>query len=155
MFSRHLLATACVFASVVFASIAVAFGGSINLARDGKSAHVIVTADDAIAAEKTAAKELQDHLKQVTGVTLDIVNESDLVGGDAPQILVGQTKLARQLLPDVKWDALGHDGILLKSIGGKIVLAGGRPRGTLYAVNTFLEDVVGVRWWTSGESTVP
>jgi len=27
--------------------------------------------------------------------------------------------------------------------------------GTFYAVSTFLQDVVGCRWWTSTESTVP
>jgi hypothetical protein len=35
------------------------------------------------------------------------------------------------------------------------VLAGDRPRGTLYAVYTFLEDTVGCRWWTSEASFIP
>ena len=34
-------------------------------------------------------------------------------------------------------------------------LAGDRPRGTLYAVYTFLEDMVGCRWWSSSESFTP
>ena len=32
---------------------------------------------------------------------------------------------------------------------------GGRPRGTLYAVYTFLEDVVSVRGWTASEGFIP
>ena len=32
-------------------------------------------------------------------------------------------------------------------------LAGDRPRGTLYAVYTFLEDMVGCRWWSAKVST--
>ena len=32
---------------------------------------------------------------------------------------------------------------------------GGRPRGTLYSVYTFLEDTLGCRWWTSSESYIP
>ena len=34
-------------------------------------------------------------------------------------------------------------------------MTGHEQRGTLYAVNTFLEEVLGVRWWTSTEQTVP
>jgi len=44
---------------------------------------------------------------------------------------------------------------VLRTVGDTLYLAGGRPRGTLYAVYTFLEDVVGCRWWTSTESYLP
>ena len=40
-------------------------------------------------------------------------------------------------------------------MGDSLVLLGDPPRGSLYAVYTFLEDVVGVRWWTSTESYLP
>ena len=43
----------------------------------------------------------------------------------------------------------------MKTVGRNLVLAGRAPRGTLYAVYTFLEDVVGCRWWTSTESFIP
>jgi hypothetical protein len=36
-----------------------------------------------------------------------------------------------------------------------LILAGGRPRGTLYAVYTFLEEHIGCRWWSSQASTIP
>ena len=55
----------------------------------------------------------------------------------------------QKLSPPVK------DGIFIKTLPDALILAGGRPRGSLYAVYTFLEDAVGVRWWTSSESTVP
>jgi hypothetical protein len=35
------------------------------------------------------------------------------------------------------------------------LLAGGRPRGTLYAVSRFLQDQGNVRWWTPWASRVP
>jgi hypothetical protein len=37
----------------------------------------------------------------------------------------------------------------------RLILTGGRPRGTLYAVYRFLEDVLGVRWWSPWETYVP
>jgi len=38
---------------------------------------------------------------------------------------------------------------------GNLVLAGHEKRGCLYAVYSFLQDVVGVRWWAPGETFVP
>ncbi|MBM4087563.1 MAG: DUF4838 domain-containing protein, partial [Planctomycetes bacterium] len=61
----------------------------------------------------------------------------------------------KALAPNTDWDALGQDGILMKTAGKNLLLAGGRPRGTLNAVYTFLEDVVGCRWWTSSENFIP
>jgi hypothetical protein len=69
--------------------------------------------------------------------------------------MVGQTESVKRLLPDVDWKSLGYDGIVIKAKGQHLILAGGRPRGTLYAVYTFLEDIVGCRWWTSSEEDVP
>jgi hypothetical protein len=139
-------------AVVWFASLAQA---GIEIARDGKSAYVIVVADDADEVAKYAARELQDHLKQVMSAELPIVGESSLAGGDAPKILVGDTKVTRRLLPQLDSKSLGSDGIVMKTAGDDLILTGGRPRGVLYAVDTFLEDSVGVRWWTSTESTIP
>ena len=50
---------------------------------------------------------------------------------------------------------MGTEGIVIKTVGNDLILAGGRPRGTLYAVYTFLEDHVGCRWWSSTASTIP
>ena len=37
----------------------------------------------------------------------------------------------------------------MRTKGNYLLLAGGRPRGTLYAVNRFLQEQCGVRWWTT------
>jgi hypothetical protein len=50
---------------------------------------------------------------------------------------------------------LGADGIVIRTVGDDLVLAGGHPRGTLYAVYTFLEEHLGCRWWSSKVSTIP
>ena len=124
------------------------------LARDGKSDYVITVPDEPTAVETTAANELQSHLEQVTGAKLEILPEGK-VPAERKQIVVGACKRLAQLLPDVKLDALGYDGIVMKTVGDNLVLAGHAKRGTLYAVYTFLEDAVGCRWWTSTESFVP
>ena len=127
---------------------------SLTLARDGKSEYSIVLASDAIDAEKTAAAQLQQNLQKVTGATLPIKEEAE-VAADAPQILVGAGARVKTLLPRQDWNTLGHDGIVIKTVGKNLILAGGRPRGALYAVFEFLEKSAGVRWWTPTESTIP
>ena len=105
-----------------------------------------------IPAEKTAAKELADYLAKITGATFATVEESAWKGG-APAIYVGNTAFVRHLGIDVK--ALQTEESLLKTTAGNLVLTGGRPRGTLYAVYEFLENALGVRWYTPWAETVP
>ena len=127
---------------------------AITLAAKSKTDYCIVIASDASAPEKTAATELRQYLKQVTGADFVVKTEYEVKAG-APRILVGQSASAKRLVPDVDWTGLKHDGIVIRTVGSDLVLAGGQPRGTLYAVYTFLEDTVGVRWWTGTESFVP
>jgi hypothetical protein len=47
------------------------------------------------------------------------------------------------------------EGWVMRASARGLVLCGGRPRGTLYAVYRFLEDEVGVRFWTPRDETVP
>ncbi len=123
-----------------------------ELAKGGKTAYRIIVAPDAVPAEVTAAKELKTYLKKVTGASFQIVDTSV---ADAHNIYVGQSDKVKSLLPSVDWAGLGTDGIVIKTVGDDIVLSGGRPRGTLYAAYTFLEDVVGCRWWTADDSFIP
>ena len=124
------------------------------LVADGKSDYRIVVPDAAQPAELTAGRELQQYLAEVTGARLAIFAESKAPAGDR-QILVGDCRRLKELLPKLDLKRLGHDGIVIKTVGPTLVLAGRGPRGALYAVYTFLEDVAGCRWWTSTESSVP
>ncbi len=124
----------------------------VLLAQDGASAWVIVVAEDALAPEKTAAAELQEHLQAATGVLFPVQHAA---AAETKAIVVGPSPLLTDAYPDLDLSALGRDGIVLKSSATRIYLAGGRPRGTLYAVYTFLEEIVGCRWWSPTERYVP
>ncbi len=128
--------------------------GALVLSHDGISEYTIVVADGAIPSERTAAAELQAFLKQVTGATLPLLDES-AAPATGTLIIVGQSARTQAALPQLDFATLKHDGIVIKTDGDTLFLSGGRPRGTLYAVYTFLEDVVGCRWWSSTESTIP
>lgn len=127
---------------------------AIDLAQNGRTSYVIALASNAIPAEKTAAQQFQKYFQQITGTTIDIKPET-AVAANAPQILVGAGDRVKALLSQQDWKSLGSDGIIIKTVGNNLILAGGRPRGTLYAVFQFLEDVAGCRWWTPTENTIP
>lgn len=127
---------------------------ALVLAKDGRTGYVIVTPVKPVISELTAAKELRDHLLAMTGAAFKIIPE-DRAGVRQNLILIGQTDMAKKLMPGTDWKALGSDGIILRTIGNKIILTGGRPRGGIYAVYTFLEDTLGVRWWSRNESYIP
>jgi hypothetical protein len=116
----------------------------------GKTDYVIALCSRPIPSEQTAAKELQSYLEKSTGVLIPIVGESSLTSSQ-PAIMVGPTVYARSkgIMPK------GEEDWTIKTVGNRLVLTGGRPRGTLYSVYHFLEDHVGIRWWTMWEESVP
>lgn len=135
------------------ATMSTPAAAQIILAQNQKTDYVITLAADAIPAEKTAAQELQKYLQQVTGAAFPIGNEKEARGG--AHIYIGAGPRVKALLPQQNWGALGADGIVIKSVGKDLILAGGRPRGTLYATYQFLENEAGCRWWTPTESRIP
>ncbi len=151
--SFSLFTGSLLFAQSVFPATAHARKGHL-LAENGTTAYVITVAEDAIAPEKTAARELKHYLESITGADFPIVTPAE-VDATAPQIIVGAGQQAHKLLPEKTWQAVGKDGIVIKSQGNRLVLAGNRPRGTLYAVYEFLENNTGIRWWAPGATTIP
>jgi len=135
-------------------SKALAKDGNLLLSKDAHAFFTIALAHDAIPAERTPAAQLQKYLRLVTGADFVIQDEND-VPADKPQIVVGAGQRAKGLPPQEDWVALGTDGIVIKTIDGNLILAGGQARGTLYAVFQFLEETVGCQWWTSTEQFIP
>ena len=140
-------------AATILSSLTMA-ANAFTLAENGNTNYTIVVPADAIEPEKTAASELQNYLKQVTGADFSICDESQ-TKDDSPKIFVGRSKAVEKLIPGLDWTGLGNDGIVIRTIDSNLLLAGGRPRGTLYAVYTFLEGTLGCRWWTGKESFIP
>jgi len=130
-----------------------AFGGPLRLAFDGKTDYTIVVDPEAIAAEKHAAAELAAFLKQVTGAEFPIRVAAEPPSG--PALVIGPGRAASHLAGNLRLEELKPDGIVIETVGPHLIFAGDRPRGTLYAVYTFLEDVVGCRWWSSKAATIP
>jgi hypothetical protein len=133
-----------VLVSLLLAVLASMSWPDVTIARRGKAAAEVVLAQDAAEPEKQAARELAFFLHIVTGGDFPVVPSSTRTGS---RLLVGE---GAARLADPCFDAtlLQEEEIIIRTAGDDLILAGGSPRGTCYAVYTFLEDVVGCRWWT-------
>jgi hypothetical protein len=124
---------------------------AVTIAQNGQAKAVIVIAVDATEPERHAADELAGFLRQITSAKFEI--QSPPAAGQSRLLIgPGAAKLAEA---DLSIEGMGSDGIVIRTVGDDLILAGGRPRGTLYAVYTFLEEQVGCRWWSSKASTIP
>lgn len=140
----------CIILLAVFCTLATC-GAAEVIINNAQSDYTIYSGKEATAAEKTAAGELQKFLKSATGATLPVTDKYT----GSKQILVGLLPEAAALLPKIGFNTLKPDEILICPAGNNLVLAGERPRGSLYAVYTFLENNFGIKFWTATEQTVP
>ena len=122
------------------------------VAEHGVARTVIVVDAAATATENYAAQQLAEGLQQITGASFEIVTNSE-----APPhaIIVGQGTAATKFFPETPLAQFGLEELVIRAQGERILLAGGRPRGTLYAVGRFLQDECGVRWWTPWARRIP
>jgi len=118
------------------------------LAQDGASGYRIVKPAVSSAALDEGAVQLQDYFERITGAALPIVPDS--AAAQTKEICIGDTNRGG---PSTA--ALGPEGFVKKVIGETVFLAGKDARGTLYAVFSFLEEQLGVRWFTPSLTVVP
>ena len=149
-------------AVILFAALPLfASEGSLRLTSNGATDYTIVLPETPTVVQQTAAAELASFLNQVTGADFPVLSESrvEQEAKDKKKLLViGPGELSKKLLAFAAAEpeeTIGQDGIIIQTVGDSIILSGHPERGPLYAVYTFLEDTVGIRWWTSTESTIP
>jgi hypothetical protein len=144
-------------------ALAAPVRAEFTLARGGKARCIIVSQAGASATESNAVRELAATLQKLTGAAFPIQTPSGAelelarAGEAIPEraIIVGPGAAARALFPEVPLDQFGPEEFVIKVKAGRLLLAGGRPRGTFYAVCRFLQDQCGVRWWTPWAASFP
>lgn len=131
----------------------VANSQSLTIVKDGKSNYTIVISPDASLSEHHGAQELQMFLEIISGCFIPIKQDNQEVTG--PMILVGQSAALNKIDNTINFADLGDEGLVIKTSGDNLILAGGKLRGTMYAIYTFLEDVLGCRWYSAECSYIP
>ncbi len=123
---------------------------AFDLVKDGKPNATVIISNDMTAPEVNAANEFIEYIGKITSVTLKISTTPTRENN----IYFGQTQKVKNI---TKYDfsTLGADGIYIKSGKDYLIFSGDRPRGTLYAVYTFLEDNLGCCFYSPTEEYIP
>lgn len=121
------------------------------LFRNGKSRYQIVISAEASTSEQTAARELQQYISQVGGVTLPVTSDLQASGY---HIYVGYNERVAALTGAQKPEK-DDERFIYRTVGHDLLIWGGSQRGTMYGVFTFLERELGIHWLTPKCTVVP
>lgn len=122
-----------------------------KIAENKKTDYVIIVPKNAIESEKFAAKELSDFLGKSTGAKFILANKLPL---GKKGIFVGRTDFAKS--HGVNFSKLGNEEWIIQMTNdGCLIIAGGRPRGTLYGTYEFLEKYIGCHWLDEDTEVIP
>jgi hypothetical protein len=102
--------------------------------------------------EQWAAKELQHWLKEVSGADFPVSAIGDLHAG--PQIILGYNESVKSET-GAEAPADLDESFAYFTSGPDIFIYGGKQRGTMYGVMSFLENELGCRWYTPSVSVIP
>lgn len=121
------------------------------LFKNGSSGYTIVLPAEASKSERTAAKELQKYVLEISGAKLNITERTVPEGKN---LYIGYNQEAPAFRSVKQYDD-EDEGFTYRKVGHDLIIYGGRLRGTLYGVFSFLENELGVRWYTPKATVVP
>ncbi len=124
----------------------------ITLVKNGFSEYTIFISENAALPEKFAAREFQKIIKQISSCELPIANA---VKANAKIIYIGFDGAPESLLSGLNISEFGNEEYIIRTIGNDLLIAGGKPRGTVYGVIGFLSDHLGCRWYTREKNKIP
>ena len=158
-FSQYLLHTKIVLAQGEEQNQTIPFTAGVRtehaLFEKGRTSYKIVLGSNASESEKWAAGEMHRWLKEVSGADLPIQTE-DTVAGSDKVILIGWNPRAQQLLgAEAKSPGDEDESFSYRSVGPALLIWGGKQRGTMYGVLSFLEREMGVRFYTPKVTVTP
>ncbi|GMW03345.1 MAG: hypothetical protein AMXMBFR84_44790 [Candidatus Hydrogenedentota bacterium] len=134
----------------------VPFANALALAQDTSvslkdmTAWSIVCDDASTDSEKFAATEFQRLYHELMGVTLPMV---EVAASNASGIYIGPDAVSKAGLPPL--DDPGEETLRIIVQENKLCIDGGRPRGTLYGVYEFFEELCGARFLTADHTYFP
>ena len=124
---------------------------TLILAQEKQSEYQIVRPENSTDAEITAAFELQTYIFKMSGCRLRIVTDAE--PETDCEIVVGYTNRSSEDQFDEA--ELGDEGFAIETVGKKLFIAGSNTHGALYGVYTFLDEYLGVRYYSSDYEYIP
>lgn len=111
----------------------------------------IVCDSSATQSERYAATEFQRLFKEMTGAMLPLAETANAGSG---AVFIGPEAVARSGQP-LDRRALGEEALRIRVAPNAVCIDGGRPRGTIYGVYEFFEELCGVRFLTFDHTYYP
>ena len=121
------------------------------LFKNGCTDYEIVLTRDASVSERTACKELKFYLDSISGANFNITDAPSL---SSKKIYVG-FDASNPIFTGITPYAYDDESFTYLVVRGNLLIYGGKKRGTMYGVYSFLENELGVRWYTSNYTKVP
>lgn len=116
------------------------------LFHNGATDYSIVLPSNASESEKTAAAELQSYIRKVSGTLVPIGADS----GKKRSVVIGWTPETGIAKP-----ADNDEGFTYLTRNGNLYICGGKERGTMYGVFAFLENELGIHWFSKDFTALP
>lgn len=126
---------------------------NLPVVREGKSNYSIIIPAIASHYETLAAKDLQQYIQQATGVLLPVKTDDSPIQQN--EFIIGKGN--RHLLK-INFKLPGfttEDGYIIETQKKIVIIAGATSLATYYASATFLENYLGIRWYSSSTTIVP
>ena len=125
----------------------------LTIVRNGRSAYTIAVEPGASAPIRHGATELQRYIREMSGAELPIVEQTAGARNRAARCIAIVDSDGRSERGEGK--RLAPEEYQVRTIGERVEIAGDGRRGALYGCYHFLEDVLGVRWFTPRVTKVP
>jgi hypothetical protein len=127
------------------------------LFEQGRTDYSIVVAPDASNSEKWAAEELRRWLSEVGGAPFTVRTEDGPGQADPEKVIaVGWNSRTQKILGgNILAPNDTDESFNYRSVGPAILIWGGKERGTMYGVMSFLEREMGVRFYTPKVTVTP
>ena len=123
----------------------------VNIVENGTTEYKIVVPEDADALISFAASEMQNFIKESTGVTLAITGDSGLEFDVAAKyISIGQTSVYKGCGLTIEKN-MGDTGYFMKRFGNTLVIVAKNSNGSLSAVYDFLNYEIGLEVYATDE----
>jgi len=126
---------------------------ALQLVRNGRSYYQIVIPREPSFDEERAAQELAAVIRQISGAELRIVADNHAFA--KREIIIGRNRHTERAGVAIDYDRLGREGFTLRTVGERLIIAGGPDRGVLYGVYALLEDYMGCRWFAPRVVRIP
>lgn len=136
---------------LLFCSTQLLFAGQSSFQKDAEpAAYRIILSPTASESETWAAEELQHWLYEISGEYLPVQRNADYAG---PKIVIGYQDIISTT--GTEMPAENDESFQYFSKGKDIFIYGGKQRGTMYGVFSFLENEFGCRWYTPRVTVIP